>query len=47
MSLTFVEVGHFAMPSSFTGSMVSCPGQTIIPRYSTSVAAKVYFSNFK
>ena len=46
-SLTLVGVGQLAMPSSLTGSMASCPGFTIIPRYLTSSVANLHFSSFR
>ena len=47
MSLTLVEVGQLAMPSSLTGSMAGCPGLTIILRYSTSLVLNLHFASFR
>ena len=46
-SLTLEGVGHCAIPFNLTGSIASWPGLTIIPRYSTVVAAKVHFSSLR
>ena len=46
-SLTLVGVGQLAIPSSLTGSMASCPGLTIIPRYFISEEVNWHFFSFR